>query len=208
MDSGATRSFISESVVEKLKCLEYPLESNLIIEVANQKRVTANMIFPNCDINKEGQQFSADLIPFKLGEFNIILGMDWLANHDVQIECSSKKVKLKSKDGIEVIFKGKKQERKILTAIQKKRLLRRGCEAYSAHIRDVEKESLKNEGIHVVKEYPDVFLDELSGLPLDREIEFTINLSPITELVSKAPYRMAPVEMKELATQLQELLNK
>ena len=54
----------------------------------------------------------------------------------------------------------------------------------------------------------DVFPDELPGLPPDREIEFAIDLAPGTEPVSKAPYRMAPVEMKELATQLQELLEK
>ncbi|XP_074322729.1 uncharacterized protein LOC141659701 [Apium graveolens] len=80
MDSGATRSFISESVVDRLKCVAYTLESNLIIEVVNQERVDANRICPCYDIVIEGQHFSADLILFKLGEFDIILGMDWLAN--------------------------------------------------------------------------------------------------------------------------------
>ena len=59
-----------------------------------------------------------------------------------------------------------------------------------------------------MNEFPDVFPDELPGLPPDREIEFAIDLEPGTEPVSKAPYRMAPVEMKELARQLQELLEK
>ena len=60
----------------------------------------------------------------------------------------------------------------------------------------------------MVNEFSDVFPDELPGLPPDREIEFAIDLAPGTEPVSKAPYRMAPVEMKELASQLQELLEK
>ncbi|XP_074342478.1 uncharacterized protein LOC141680048 [Apium graveolens] len=109
MDSGATRSFISENGVDSLKCVPYPLESSLLIEVANQGRVTTNNICPNCDVVMEGRNFSADLVPFKLEKFDIILGMNWLENHDGQIECRSKKVKLRSKDGTEVIFEGKKQ---------------------------------------------------------------------------------------------------
>ncbi|XP_074348099.1 uncharacterized protein LOC141686872 [Apium graveolens] len=153
MDSGATKSFISESVVHRLNCNAYPLESNLIIEVANQERVTVDRICPNCDIVKEGRHFSADIIPFKLGEFKIIFGKDWLVNHDAQFECRNKKVKLRTKDGAELIFKGKKQDRKFPTAIQMRRLLRQGCEAYMAHVKDVEKESLKIEDIPVVKDY-------------------------------------------------------
>ena len=64
------------------------------------------------------------------------------------------------------------------------------------------------EDVPVVNEFPNVFPAELLGLPPDREKEFAIELAPGTEPVSKAPYRMAPVEMKELATQLQELLDK
>ncbi|XP_074364156.1 uncharacterized protein LOC141704909 [Apium graveolens] len=201
-------SFIAENVVDRLKCIVYPLEPNLIVEVENQERVNANRICPNCDLVIEGRHFYVDLIHFKFGELDVILGMDWLSNHDTQIECKNKKVKLRAKDGAEVIFRGKKQERKFLTAIQMTRLLRQECEAYLAHVKDVEKESIRIEDIPVIKDFPDVFLDELPKLPLDREIEFTIDLAPGTELVSGAPYRMMPVEMKELATQLQELLNK
>ncbi|XP_074347147.1 uncharacterized protein LOC141685976 [Apium graveolens] len=182
MDYGATGSIISESVVDRLKCVAYPLESNLIIKVANQERVVVNRVCPNCDIVIEGRNFFADLIPFKLGEFDIILGMDWLVNHDAQIECRSKKVKLKTKDGTE----------------------------------DVEKESLKIEDTHVVKEFPDVFPDELPRVPPDREIEFTIDFAPGTEPVSKAPYQMANVvadalsRMKRLnvLTSSEELIKK
>ncbi|XP_074351751.1 uncharacterized protein LOC141690893 [Apium graveolens] len=123
MDYGATRSFIAESVIARLKCVAYPLEPNLIREVVNQERVTAKRICPMCDRIIEGRHFSADLILFKLGEFDVLLGMYWFSNHYVQIECRSKKVKLETKDDIEVIFKGKKQEKKFLMAIQTKRLL-------------------------------------------------------------------------------------
>ena len=83
--------------------------------------------------------------------------------------------------------------------IQARRLLRQGCEAYLAHVIDVKQETPKIEDIPVVNEFLDVFLEEFLGLPPDREIEFTIELAPGTEPVSKAPYRMALAEMKELA---------
>ncbi|KAL8103922.1 hypothetical protein AgCh_028213 [Apium graveolens] len=105
MNSGATRSFITESILDRLKYDAYPLEPNLIREVANQERVTVNRICPDCDLIIEGRHFPADLIHFKLGEFDVILGMDWLSNHEAEIECKSKKVKLKTKDGVEVILK-------------------------------------------------------------------------------------------------------
>ncbi|RVW46257.1 Transposon Ty3-I Gag-Pol polyprotein [Vitis vinifera] len=67
---------------------------------------------------------------------------------------------------------------------------------------------LKLEDIPIVKEYPDVFPEDLLGLPPEREVEFTIDLVPGTGHMSKASYRMAPVELKELKVQLQELLDK
>jgi len=69
----------------------------------------------------------------KLKEFEVILGMDWLSNHEAQIKCKSNKVKLRTKDGEEVIFKRKRQAKKFLTAIEARRLICQGCEVYLAH---------------------------------------------------------------------------
>nr|GFB14011.1 putative reverse transcriptase domain, aspartic peptidase domain protein [Tanacetum cinerariifolium] len=60
----------------------------------------------------------------------------------------------------------------------------------------------------IVFEFPDVFPDELPGIPPVREVEFNIKLIPGAEPISKAPYRMAPIELKELKDQLQELLER
>jgi ribosomal protein S18 len=62
--------------------------------------------------------------------------------------------------------------------------------------------------IPVVSEFADVFPEEIPGLPPAREIEFNINLIPDTTPISKAPYRMAPAELKELKVQLEEMLEK
>ncbi|KAL8098129.1 hypothetical protein AgCh_031048 [Apium graveolens] len=96
----------------------------------------------------------------------------------------------------------------VVAVVQVKRLLRQGCEAYLSRVVDTKKETPILDEIPIVREFPDVFPEELPGLPPDREAEFFIDLIPGAEPVSKAPYRMAPIEMKELAKQLQELLDK
>ena len=73
---------------------------------------------------------------------------------------------------------------------------------------DTRKETLKLDDIPVVREFSDVFPKDLLGIPIDREIEFSIDLLLGTSPISKAPYRMALTELKELKEQLQELLEK
>ncbi|KAL8119334.1 hypothetical protein AgCh_016744 [Apium graveolens] len=178
------------------------------VVIANQEKIPVNQFCPKCEIDISGYKFSADLLLFKLGEFDIILGMDWLGENNTQINCKTKKVYLKTKSGEKVVFKGQRQEQLFLTIVQDKKLIRKGCESFLAYVVDSEKGSPSIEDIPVVNEFPDVFPDELPGLPPDQKIEFEINLAPGKEPVSKAPYRMAPAEMKELASQLQELLDK
>ena len=60
----------------------------------------------------------------------------------------------------------------------------------------------------VINEYPYIFSDKLMSFPSEREIEFKIDLAPVTTPISKTPYRMAPVEFKELKLQLQDLLER
>ncbi|XP_074331306.1 uncharacterized protein LOC141668329 [Apium graveolens] len=87
-------------------------------------------------------------------------------------------------------------------------MLRKGCESFLAYV--VENEGIKNkiEDTPIVREFLDVFLEELPNLPPEREVEFGIELIPNAQPVSKAPYRMAPTELGELKLQLQELLDK
>jgi hypothetical protein len=68
--------------------------------------------------------------------------------------------------------------------------------------------TIQLEDIPVVCEYPDVFLDDLPGMPQDRDVEFVTELQSGTAPISKRPYRMPPKELVELKVQLQELLDK
>ena len=87
-------------------------------------------------------------------------------------------------------------------------MLRKGCQVYLAYVVETGKERTLVDEIPVVREFPDVFPDDIVGLPPEREVEFTIDLIPGTEPISIPPYRMAPVELRELKAQLEEFLSK
>jgi hypothetical protein len=95
----------------------------------------------------------------------------------------------------------------ILSDISRK-MARKGVQCYLAYIVDVEKEAPQLDKVPIVREFIDVFPDDLPGLPLYMEIEFCIDLVPGIEPISMAPYRMAQAELRELKEQLQDLLDK
>ena len=94
IDFGAMRSFISIEFVTKNNCKMQMLDEVINIVLENQDRVPVSQIYPDCEIAIEGFIFPVDLLPFELGEFDVILGMDWLARNDAKIDCKNKKVYL------------------------------------------------------------------------------------------------------------------
>ena len=88
------------------------------------------------------------------------------------------------------------------------RLLRKGCQGFLARVREFNGQVREPASVPVVREFLDVFPDELLGLPPTREIEFEIEVMPRTRPIFIPPYRMAHAELKELKEQLQELVDK
>ena len=87
--------------------------------------------------------------------------------------------------------------------MQARHFLTKSCEAFLALVLDSKREQVNLEKIPMVKEFPDVFPKELPGIPHEREVDMSIEVVYGTIPISKAPYRMAPIEIKELTTQLQ-----
>ncbi|KAA0048209.1 Gag protease polyprotein [Cucumis melo var. makuwa] len=115
-----------------------------------------------------------------------------------------KEVVFRKQGFAEVVFRGTRKVifRSLILVLKAEKLLRKGCTAFLTHVVVVQREKLQPEDVPLVKEFLDVFSNDLLGLPLDREIEFTIELLPGTSPISQAPYRMAPRELKELKMQL------
>nr|GEW11846.1 putative reverse transcriptase domain-containing protein [Tanacetum cinerariifolium] len=143
-------------------------------------------------------------------EFDIILGMDWLTEHHATIDCRSYRVIFGDIHAPEFIYHGSLpgKSMQIISALQARTLLSHCCEGFLATIHDTTSDGPSIHDQPIVSEFPDVFPDELPGIPPVREVEFNIELIPGAEPISKAPYRMAPIELKELKDQLQELLER
>ena len=140
----------------------------------------------------------------------MILGMDWLSRHRAIVDCRMKRVTLKTLKDEEVIFIDERSNHLsnvISTGITRK-MMRKGYEAYLAYVIHTVKARPSVSNIPTVSDFPDVFLEELPGLPPQREIEFAIDVVPGATPASITPYRMAPLELKEFELKLQELLEK
>ena len=149
----------------------------------------------------QNKDFPIDLIVLGIHDFDIDSGMDWLSKHRATLDCYKKEVRLVSPEEPGVIFRGIRKEiaPSLINAMTASKMLRKGCQGYLAFVVDRRQEGTWLENIPIVKEFP----DDISGLPSDREVEFTIDLIPGTEPISIPPYRMAPAELRELKAQLE-----
>nr|GFB32672.1 putative reverse transcriptase domain-containing protein [Tanacetum cinerariifolium] len=123
--------------------------------------------------------FDINLIPFGSESFDMIIGMDWLFNHKAEIVCHEKVVRIPLLDGKVLRVLGEKLEEKVRQLMSAKA------------------KETKQEEIVVVRDFPEVFSDDLSRLPPIREIKLQIELVPGAMLVAKSPYRLAPSELEE-----------
>ena len=171
--------------------------------------VSVNSVYRNCPIVIQAREFLADLITLPFREFDLILGMDWLTKHRAIVDCGQKTVMLRCSDQSKVIVQGIKSSvmSNVISSMQA-RLMRKGCETFLVVILDSKRSQVEVEKIPVVREFPDVFPEELPGIPIEMEVDLSIEIVPGTTPMSRAPYRMAPIELKELKVQLQELLDK
>nr|GFA90460.1 hypothetical protein [Tanacetum cinerariifolium] len=154
----------------------------------NPNQVVANNGGPGLEI--KGHVFDIDLIPFGHGSFDVIIGMDWLSNHKTEIICHEKVVRIPLLDGKVLRVLGEKLNKKM------------------SQLKSAKAKDKKQREIVMVRDFPKVFLDDLSGLPPIQEIKFRIELIPGAISVVKSPYRLAPSELGELSRQLKELQDK
>nr|GEX55128.1 hypothetical protein [Tanacetum cinerariifolium] len=153
------------------------------IEIASMQLVDIDKVIKDCILEIDGHVFDIDLIPFRHRSFDVIIGMDWLSNYKAEIICHKKVVKIQLLDGKVLRVLGEKSEEKM------------------RQLKSAKAKEKEQEDIVVVRDFPGVFSDDLSGLPPVQEIEFRIELIPGATLVAKSPYRLAPSELEELSGQ-------
>ncbi|GJU69683.1 putative reverse transcriptase domain-containing protein [Tanacetum coccineum] len=207
-DTGATHSIISTTFAKKLNMNPTPLIERIIISTPMKNHMLIDHEYVNCPLRFDDRIRPANLLPIHMLDFDVILGMDWLASHRATIDCYARTVIFGNVRQPEFVYHGSSPLKsvKLISAMKARTLISHGCQGFLASVMDISLESPNIENLSVVREFADVFPDELPGLPPAREIEFGIELIPSAEPISKAPYRMAPVELKELKEQLQEML--
>ena len=133
-----------------------------------------------------------------------------LTKHRDIVDCGQNTVVLRCSNQSEVIIQGIRSSvmSNVISAMQARKFIRKGYEAFLALILDSKRGQVDVEMIPIVREFPDVFPEELPAIPLEREVDLSIEIVLGTAPVSRALYRVAPAELKELKVQLQELLDK
>ncbi|GAU50355.1 hypothetical protein TSUD_283640 [Trifolium subterraneum] len=203
-DCGATNSFISVEFVMRLGLSSTSLIPPMTVAVATGGKVVSKRVCQNCPVSVAGKIYHVDLICLPLKHMDIVLGMDWLSANTVYIGCAEK--------NLYVPIDLNAESRALTALLQNTHQLIQylGAEnkCFSIMFTISSESSLSPSDIPIVREYLDVFPEEINSLPPESEIEFSIDLVPGSQPISIAPYRMSPLELRELKSQLEELLQK
>src|SRR4051812_19040202 len=186
-DPGASHSFLSESYALRHDESFEEMFTPMIIQTPGSIWQT-NRVSHGNQVAIEGLVFLASLIALKSSDIDVILGMDWLSRNNAYLDCKAKLVRLTHPSGKTINYTSPRTR----TQVQSLNVL---------PLPDLE-------DIPVVRDFPDVFPEELPGMPPDRAVEFIVDLKPGTAPISKRPYRMAPHELAELKAQLEVSLAK
>ncbi|WVZ79126.1 hypothetical protein U9M48_026740 [Paspalum notatum var. saurae] len=187
-DSGATHTFISKAYAQKHDIKLHKLRENYHI-TAPGSPIDTSLGVRHLKLEIGAETFIINPVVLPHQGIDIILGMNWMTENNAVLDIGSRTIQLKSRVSGKVIRVHMPDMKHMVAAVN------------ATEVDEIRK-------IPVVCDFPDVFPEELPGLPPDRDVEFRIDLVPGTAPVSKRPYRMAPDELKELKIQLQEQLDK
>ncbi|GJX23720.1 putative reverse transcriptase domain-containing protein [Tanacetum coccineum] len=216
-DTGADISFVSTAFSSQIDITPTALDHYYDVELADMRIIGLNTILRGCTLNILNHPFNIDLMPIELGSFDAIIGMDWLVKYQAIIVCAEKIVRIPWGNETLIVHgdgsnQGHEARLHIISYTKTQEYMLKGCLVFLANVntKETEDKSEKKrlEDVPIIRDFLDVFPKDLPGLPLTRQVEFQINLIPGAAPVARAPYRLAPSEMKELSEQLKELSDK
>ena len=183
-DSGASYSFIAASCVREMGLEVETLEKPLYVSSPLGTRVSVDLICWGCELEIFGILLIVDLRVMDMSEINVILGMDWLTTYRVVNDYECRRVTAYTHDILPQIVYDSRWQGQLMGWLA------------SLTLEDEVRQDLDLP--RVVRKYEDVFLDELPGLPPQRDVDFCIELHPGMSPISMTPHRMTPVELQEL----------
>ncbi|GJR59656.1 putative reverse transcriptase domain-containing protein [Tanacetum coccineum] len=171
-DFGADYSFISTNFSPLINMKPSVISPGNEIEIASGVKVETNKNISGCRLELEGHTFIIDLIPFGYGSFDVIVGMDWLSKLRANIVCFEKIIQILLSNGDILEVHGERPKGNL------------------KELKTIKVNEPKLEDIPVVRKFPAVFSEDLSGLPPSREVEFRIDIIPVATACSKSPYSL------------------
>jgi Retroviral aspartyl protease len=210
IDTGASHSFVSSLFITSR---EWPTEIRtraMEVQTPLGRTAIVDRICRRRLVRIAGRELVVDLTVLDMWDFDVLIGLDWLTRYRAVVNCERRSVRFGDETSEPFYFRGKKPGTRvpIISALQAKHLMSAGYEYYLASVAVTDAKEVDISIVLVAREYPDVFPDELHGLPSPHDVEFCIELQPGTAPAAHAPYRMAPAELRELKIQLEELLEK
>ena len=162
IDLGLTYSYICTTIPSLGSLLKSKTEYDILVTNPLGHSVIVNRVYRDCPIRIREYEFPRDLIELSFKEFDLILGMDWLSRHQVVVDCRMKRVTLRTPSSEEVTFIGDRSNHisNVISTVTARTMVRKGCEAYLAHVIDTKKAEPSLSDIPTVCDY----LKEFSGL--------------------------------------------
>ena len=194
-DSGASHCYMSQRFVTKHAIPTKTLDECWNVNTGSGT-LKASETCQDCPVVIYGRQLYAHFLIIDMPSFDTVLGMDWLGTFYATIDCRQRKVLFKIPDHPEFAFLSGSSS---LGPVEYK------AERVTSEAMNME---VEEEMPRVVRDFEDVFPEEVIGLPPDRCLEFSIDLVPGAQPISRAPYRMAPTELAELRNQVDDLLER
>ncbi|GKA06609.1 putative reverse transcriptase domain-containing protein [Tanacetum coccineum] len=185
-DTDANRSFMSTAFSSQIDIIPTALDHYYDVELVDGRIIRLNTILRGCTLNFLNHPFNIDLMHLELGSLDIIIGIDCNRGNETRLN--------------------------IISCTKTQKYMLKGCQVFLENVTTKEtkdkSEKKRLEDVPIVRDFPDVFPEDLSGLPPTRQVEFQIYLILGVAPVARAPYRLTPSEMKELSEQLKELSDK
>nr|GEX33368.1 reverse transcriptase domain-containing protein [Tanacetum cinerariifolium] len=186
-DTGADRSFVSTTFSSLIDITPTTLDHYYNVELADGKIIGINTIIRGCTLNFLDHPFNIDLMRVELVSFDVIIGMYWLSKYHVVIVCAEKIVRILWGNETLIVHgnrsnRGNKTRLNIISCTKTQKNMLKGCHVFLSHVTTKETKDKSGEkrleDVPIVQDFPDVFLEDLSGLPPTRQVEFQIDLIP------------------------------
>jgi hypothetical protein len=211
IDPGSNLSYVAPQTIDKCKMQPIRHVKLWLVQLATRTKRKVVDVIPACQFIMGGFPTRVALNILPLGSYDLLIGMDWLAAYKTKLDCYHKTLECVNEEGRKTTLQGIQKHvsvRQILT-LQMKKYCRKGCSLYAIQVQKSVDNEKPNIGDHpILREYKDVFPEEVPGLPPRRDMDFLIEITPGAVPASRTPYRMSTPELVELKLQLKEMMDK